>query len=258
MANQTVTVLEADGTTETDLEVLGFGRQAAAASKSTAMSTEDKAVLDAAAASLVSILAKIIASPATEAKQDTMITSLQALDNAISGSEFQVDVVAALPAGTNNIGDVDVLTLPSLPAGTNNIGDVDVLSLPATPAGTNLIGRVSASPETSTIYNGTTALTPKFAKVSCSASGNNEIVAAVSAKKIRVIAWDISPSDVVNFKWRTASTDLSGLYYAANAGNGVARAWNPVGYFETVANEALNLNLSGSVAVGGSIVYVEV
>lgn len=37
---------------------------------------------------------------------------------------------AALPAGTNNIGDVDVLSLPALPAGTNNIGDVDVLTLP--------------------------------------------------------------------------------------------------------------------------------
>jgi hypothetical protein len=36
----------------------------------------------------------------------------------------------SLPAGTNNIGDVDVLTLPSLPAGTNNIGDVDIVSLP--------------------------------------------------------------------------------------------------------------------------------
>lgn len=34
-----------------------------------------------------------------------------------------------LPAGTNNIGDVDVLSLPALPAGTNNIGDVDILSV---------------------------------------------------------------------------------------------------------------------------------
>jgi len=31
---------------------------------------------------------------------------------------------AALPAGTNNIGDVDVLSLPALPAGTNTIGFV--------------------------------------------------------------------------------------------------------------------------------------
>lgn len=49
---------------------------------------------------------------------------------------------SSLPAGTNNIGDVDVLTLPALPAGTNNIGDVDVLTLPALPAGTNNIGDV--------------------------------------------------------------------------------------------------------------------
>ena len=37
----------------------------------------------------------------------------------------------ALPAGTNNIGDVDVLTLPPLPAGTNTIGKVDIVSFPA-------------------------------------------------------------------------------------------------------------------------------
>ena len=35
------------------------------------------------------------------------------LDAALAGSEFQVDIVAALPAGTNNIGDVDVLTMPT-------------------------------------------------------------------------------------------------------------------------------------------------
>lgn len=55
-----------------------------------------------------------------------------------------VDVVTlpSIPAGTNNIGDVDVLTLPALSAGTNNIGDVDVLTLPPLPAGTNNIGDV--------------------------------------------------------------------------------------------------------------------
>lgn len=34
----------------------------------------------------------------------------------------------ALPPGTNNIGDVDVLTLPALVAGTANIGDIDIAS----------------------------------------------------------------------------------------------------------------------------------
>jgi hypothetical protein len=45
MANATVTVLEADGTTQTDVVVLGVGRQAAAASKSVALATEDQATL---------------------------------------------------------------------------------------------------------------------------------------------------------------------------------------------------------------------
>lgn len=54
-------------------------------------------------------------------------------------------VEATLSASTNNIGDVDVLSLPSLPAGTNNIGDVDVLTLPPLPAGTNNIGDVDVA-----------------------------------------------------------------------------------------------------------------
>jgi hypothetical protein len=32
----------------------------------------------------------------------------------ISGSELQVDIVAELPAGTNNIGDVDIVTMPGI------------------------------------------------------------------------------------------------------------------------------------------------
>lgn len=70
---------------------------------------------------------------ATSAKQDTIIGHLDgvegllttidadtsALAGAVSGSELQVDVVGALPAGTNNIGDVDVLTVPTDPFGAN-------------------------------------------------------------------------------------------------------------------------------------------
>lgn len=35
-------------------------------------------------------------------------------------------ITNALPAGTNNIGDVDVLTLPAIPTGTNSIGSVGI------------------------------------------------------------------------------------------------------------------------------------
>ncbi len=70
----------------------------------------------------------------TLASDDPAVASLQILDNAISGSEMQVDVVGALPAGTNNIGDVDVLTIA---AGDNNIGNVDIVTVPADPFGAN-------------------------------------------------------------------------------------------------------------------------
>jgi hypothetical protein len=55
-------------------------------------------------------------------------TAVEILDNIVSGSEAQVDIVASLPAGTNNIGDVDVA---SIAAGDNNIGNVDIVTVPA-------------------------------------------------------------------------------------------------------------------------------
>lgn len=67
-------------------------------------------------------------------------SALSALEGAISGTEVQVDIVASLPAGTNNIGDVDIAS--ALPAGTNNIGDVDIATIAA---GSNLIGDVGLS-----------------------------------------------------------------------------------------------------------------
>jgi hypothetical protein len=91
---------------------------------------------------------------------DAIKTAVETLDNTVGGSELQVDVVGALPAGNNNIGDVDiasiaagdnnignvdVVSLPALAAGTANIGDVDVLTLPALPAGNNNIGDVDVA-----------------------------------------------------------------------------------------------------------------
>lgn len=69
---------------------------------------------------------------ATAANQSTANTALSAiqtaveiLDNTVSGSEMQVDIVGSLPAGTNAIG--------KLAANSGvDIGDVDVASLPNT------------------------------------------------------------------------------------------------------------------------------
>lgn len=57
----------------------------------------------------------------TEANSAAIKTAVETIDNAISGNEMQVDVVGALPAGTNAIG--------KLAANSGvDIGDVDVTS----------------------------------------------------------------------------------------------------------------------------------
>lgn len=67
----------------------------------------------------------------------------------------------AIPAGDNNIGNVDVASLPAIPAGDNNIGNVDVVSLPALPTGANTIGKVEIVPVGNTAYKATlVAATP--------------------------------------------------------------------------------------------------
>ena len=138
-------------------------------------------------------------------------------------------------------------------------GTLPVQNTAATPAGTNLIGQVSSSDETSTLYSGTTALTPKFAVVTASSSGVTNIIAAVSSKHLRVLALQLTANAAVNVKWQShvTPTDITGLAYLA-ANGGYVLPYNPLGWFQTVAGEALDINLSGAVAVGGSITYVEV
>lgn len=105
-----------------------------------------------------------------------------------------------------------------------------------------------------------TILTPKFAKISTSTTGSTTVVAAVTSKKIRVLRWDLVVASAINIKWQShvTPTDLTGLYcFPANGG--ISAPFCPLGHFETVAGEALDINLSsGSIAVGGSLVYVEV
>lgn len=111
--------------------------------------------------------------------------------------------------------------------------------------------------DSSSMYDGATQVTPKFKAISASQNGDNDIVAAVVGKKIRVLSYAFVSSGTVNVKWQSNATDLSGLmYFIANTG--ISSGYNPKGHFETVAGEALQLNLSGAVPVGGHINYVEV
>lgn len=97
------------------------------------------------------------------------------------------------------------------------------------------------------------------AAINASSSGDNTLVAATAGKKIRVIRWELSASAAVNAKFKDgASTDLTGLFYLAAAGANVEEDSVDQGrdfLFETTAGNALVLNLSGAVPVGGHLNY---
>lgn len=170
----------------------------------------------------------------------------------ISGTVAISGTAAVTQSGTWNVGTVTTVTTVTTVAAVTAITN-------ALPAGTNLIGQVAAGQQVNALYNGATALTPKFAVISASASGATTVVAGVATKKIRVLRWSLSANGTVNAKWQSHSTptDLTGLHYLTQYASAGA-AYCPVGIFETLTGEALDINLSGTVAVGGELTYVEV
>lgn len=132
-ANQTTIIGHLDGveallaTIDADtsnLSVVGGGTEAAAMRVTIASDSTGVVSVDDNGGSLTvdgTVTANLGATD--NAVLDSIQAAVEVIDNAISGSEMQVDVVAALPAGTNNIGDVDVLTIS---AGTNLVGDVGI------------------------------------------------------------------------------------------------------------------------------------
>lgn len=170
---------------------------------------------------------------ATATKQDSIVTAVNATTTAVT-------------AGTVGTG------VPGTPNTTT------VLSIQGE-ASMTPVKDISAE-RTDAIYNNETALTPKFAVISAASSGNNTLVASVSGKKIRVLAYNFMGNGAVNAKFQSGAsgTDLTGLKYIAAAGGGLCAPYNPLGWFETAATTLLNINLSGAIAVGGELVYVEV
>ena len=113
--------------------------------------------------------------------------------------------------------------------------------------------------DTSAVYNGTTALTPKFAAISGATSGDNTLVAAVADKKIRVLALFLVAKEAVDVRLESGAggTALTGVVSLA-ANGGYVLPYNPVGWVETASNTLLNMELSAAKQVSGSLVYVEV
>ncbi len=88
-------------------------------------------------------------------------------------------------------------------------------------------------------------------------SGPNTIISAVALRRIRVLSLWMSAASAVNGKWQSSTTsDLTKLFYMPSSQNGIIFPHNPFGWFETVAGELLNLDLSGAVVVNVGGVYI--
>lgn len=97
----------------------------------------------------------------------------------------------------------------------------------------------------------------KRAFVNATSTGDNQLVAAPGANiKIRVMSVVAVCGVAANtMTLRSATTAISAGYpFAANGG--MALNENTSGWFQTAANEALNVNLSGASLVAVSITYL--
>lgn len=143
--------------------------------------------------------------------------------------------------------------------GDGTFGLADAARLFVKQAGVWVAWNGQISFDSSTIYGGSTAITPLFAPLVASAPGATQVVAAVASKQIRVLSYVLIANGTVNVKFQShvAPTDLTGLLYLV-ANTGASSGFSPLGLFQTVAGEALDINLSGGIAVGGHIAYVAV
>lgn len=94
------------------------------------------------------------------------------------------------------------------------------------------------------------------ASVSGASSGSNEVVAAVSGRKITVHGYTLVAAGAVTVQWRSAATAKTGVM--SLAANGTVSAYSPTAdmpLFQTAEGEALNLQLGGAVQVSGHLVY---
>lgn len=100
----------------------------------------------------------------------------------------------------------------------------------------------------------------QYAVIDAAVLGDNTLVAAVTGKKIRVLAAVLVASGGANnvrFESGAAGAALTGVMNLAADGQ-LVLPLNGFGWLETVAGVLLNLELSAATLVAGTLVYQEV
>lgn len=100
----------------------------------------------------------------------------------------------------------------------------------------------------------------QYAVVAAATGGDNTLVAAVTGKKIRVIALVLVASggaNSVRLESGASGTAITGVMDIIDNGQ-LVLPYNPAGWCETAAAALLNMELSAATAVAGVLGYVTV
>jgi hypothetical protein len=141
--------------------------------------------------------------------------------------------------GSYVAGEVEITNTP-LPVSVNNT------SVPVSQSGSWSITVANSS---LTVRYGSVS----FATINATTSGDTQVVAAVSNRRIVVVAFGVIASATVNIRFRSGTTDITGAMRLVEGG-GIAHAYD-AGLFQTAVNQPLNINLSANATVGGYVVY---
>lgn len=90
-----------------------------------------------------------------------------------------------------------------------------------------------------------------------SGTTSTDIVAAVTGRKIRVLAMLYSQASATSLKFQSnATTDLTGAFTTSAANLNGNLPYNPFGWFQTAAGEKLNYVPATAVATHVTITYI--
>lgn len=276
----TIDVKNAAGATEAVEKPNANGRAASAASRPVTWATEDLASIgsltetapasDTASSGLngrlqriaqriTSLIALFPTSLGAKAASASLAVTQSTEDAARIGATSET--VAASDTATAGLNGLikrvlaHLTSLIGLVATESTLGDA-LTELTAIKNAGNSTSTVNVAQDTAVIKSGAADLTPKFASISSTGSGDT--LALVSGKKIRVLAMFFVVAGATTVKFQSgATTDKTGaMSFAANGG--ISLPFNPTGWFETVSGEKLNHVLGSSVGIAGGFLYVEV
>jgi hypothetical protein len=168
-----------------------------------------------------------------------------------------VNIALPLPAGTNNIGGVELID-----SGGTNKATIKAASTAAAAGDTALV--VSQNPLSQAIGLGfimdSTGVQRAISRATfdTSSSGAATLVAASGSTKIYVLSYKVSVNGAtnVNLQSHTTTTNTSGIdFFVANQGSNYDH--NPGTWITTTAGEGLDINNSNAIHIAGSVTYCQ-